>query len=51
VQVERESGTREDLKQELRARGLFVLEETEPLAIAQRELARAREALPLRRRS
>ena len=51
VQVERESGTREDLKRELRGRGLFVLEDTEPLAIAHRELARAREALPLRRRS
>ena len=50
LQIERESGTREDLKQELRARGLFVLEDTEPLAIAHRELTRAREALPRHRR-
>lgn len=50
LQIERESGTREALKQELRARGLFVLEDTEPLAIAHRELARAREALPRHRR-
>jgi hypothetical protein len=44
VAVERLTGTREDMRAELRSRGLHVLAEDEPLALAHRELKRAREA-------
>jgi hypothetical protein len=43
VQTERTSGTRDELKAELRRRGVYVLEEDEPLAIAHREIKRAGE--------
>lgn len=43
LHIERISGTREDLKDELRARGVYVLEDDEPLALAHRELRKARE--------
>lgn len=52
VQVERTSGTRAELEDDLRARGLIVLRGDEPLAVAHRqaEEARARlEALGARR--
>jgi hypothetical protein len=41
LQVERTTGTREEFKRELAARGLYVLEDSEPLAVAHREIARA----------
>jgi hypothetical protein len=40
LQIERTTGTREAFKRDLAARGLYVLEDNEPLAIAHRELAR-----------
>jgi hypothetical protein len=40
LQVERTTGTREEFKRELAARGLYVLEDSEPLAVAHREIAR-----------
>lgn len=43
VQITRTTGTRDDLKGELRQRGLRVLGDDEPLAVAHRELKRARE--------
>jgi hypothetical protein len=43
VQIERTSGTRDELKNELRARGVYVLEDDEPLAVAHGELKKARE--------
>lgn len=43
LQVERTSGTRDELKQDLRARGLYVLEDHEALAVAHQEVKRARE--------
>ena len=45
LQIERTSGTRDDLKRDLRARGVYVLEDDEPLSIAHREVQRAREVL------
>lgn len=45
LQIQRESGSREQLERELRARGVFVLEATDPLAVAHRTLKRAREQL------
>lgn len=42
IHVERTSGTRDDLKRELGARGVYVLRDDEPLAVAHRELTRAR---------
>jgi hypothetical protein len=42
LQIERLSGTRADLEDELRARGLFVLEASDALAAAHLELKRAR---------
>ena len=42
LQVERESGARDDLGNELRARGLYVLRDDEPLAMAHREIKRLR---------
>jgi hypothetical protein len=45
VRIERTSGTRNELKQELAARGVYVLEEDEPLAVAHREVKKAREVL------
>jgi hypothetical protein len=44
VSVERLTGTREDMRADLRERGLYVLSEDEPLAVAHRELKRARGA-------
>jgi len=41
LQVERTTGTREEFKRELAGRGLHVLEDSEPLAVAHRELAQA----------
>lgn len=48
LQVQRTSGSRDDLKAELRTRGLCVLGDDEPLAIAHREVraARQRRGLP-----
>lgn len=43
VKLERTSGTRDDIKTDLRRRGLVVLDEDEPLAIAHREVRRIRE--------
>jgi len=48
-QLERTSGTREDLITELRREGLRVIRDDEPLAIAHRELRAARRAMPSRR--
>jgi hypothetical protein len=45
VSVERLTGTREDMRADLRARGLYVLADEEPLAIAHREVKRAQESL------
>lgn len=42
VRIERESGSRDELRDELSRRGVYVLEDDEPLAIAHRELQRAR---------
>jgi hypothetical protein len=42
LQVERLSGTRAELENELRARGLFVLTASDALAVAHHELKRAR---------
>jgi hypothetical protein len=42
LQIERESGARDDLGRELRARGLYVLGDDEPLAVAHREVKRLR---------
>jgi hypothetical protein len=42
IAIERTSGTRDDLKADLRARGVYVLEDDEPLAIAHCELRHAR---------
>ena len=44
VSVERLTGMRGDMRTDLRARGLYVLADDEPLAVAHRELKRAREA-------
>lgn len=41
--IERTSGTRDDLKADLRARGSYVIEDDEPLAVAHRELKSARQ--------
>jgi hypothetical protein len=41
VGIERRSGTRADLREDLRSRGVYVLEDDEPLAVAHRELERA----------
>jgi hypothetical protein len=41
--IERQSGSREQLKNELRARGVFVLGDADPLAVAHRTLKKARE--------
>jgi len=49
-QIERTSGTREDLAAELRAEGLRVLRDDEPLAIAHHEIRAARDDLSSRRR-
>ncbi len=46
VSVERLTGTRDDMRTDLRARGLYVLADDEPLAVAHRELKRARDAPP-----
>jgi hypothetical protein len=46
LRAERTSGTRDALKQELRGRGLCVLDENEPLAIAHREIKAARDRSP-----
>lgn len=43
VQVDRTTGTREDMKADLVARGLVVLMDDEPLAIAHRQIRKARE--------
>jgi hypothetical protein len=43
VQIERTTGNRDDIKADLRRRGLVVLDEAEPLAIAHREIKRAQE--------
>jgi hypothetical protein len=48
--IERTSGTRDDLVAELRAEGLRVLRDDEPLAIAHAELRAAQERPPRRRR-
>ncbi len=48
-QIERTSGTRDDLVTELRLEGLRVIRDDEPLAIAHRELRAARHAMPPRR--
>jgi hypothetical protein len=48
-QLERTSGTRDDLITELRREGLRVIRDDEPLAIAHRELRAARRAMPSRR--
>jgi hypothetical protein len=45
TRVERTSGNRDELKAELRRRGVYVLEDDEPLAIAHREMKKARERL------
>jgi hypothetical protein len=42
VQITRTSGTRDELRQDLLARGMYVLGDDEPLAIAHRELRAAR---------
>lgn len=42
VRIERESGSRAELRDELCRRGVYVLEDDEPLAVAHRELQRAR---------
>jgi hypothetical protein len=47
--IERTSGTRDDLMTELREEGLRVMRDDEPLAIANREIRAAREAMPPRR--
>ena len=49
MQIERVSGTRDDLKGELAERGVYVLRDDEPLAVAHRELKRAREQTAQRR--
>lgn len=46
LRVERTSGPRDAMKQDLRARGLCVLDENEPLAIAHREVKAARDRSP-----
>jgi hypothetical protein len=48
-QIERTSGTRDDLVTELRREGLRVMGDDEPLAIAHHELRAARHAMPPRR--
>jgi hypothetical protein len=48
--IERTSGTRDDLRTELRENGLRVMRDDEPLAIAHREIQAARDAMPSRRR-
>ena len=45
VQPERTSGTRNDLLEDLRKRGLWVLGDDEPLAVAHREVKQAQERL------
>jgi hypothetical protein len=50
-QIERTSGTRDDLVTELREAGLRVMRDDEPLAIAHREIRAARGPMPSRRRS
>jgi hypothetical protein len=42
LRIERTSGDRDALKDEMRRRGMFVLEDGEPLAIAHREIRKAR---------
>lgn len=49
-QIERTSGTRDDLVTELREEGLRVMRDDEPLAIAHHEIRAARDATPSRRR-
>lgn len=49
-QIERTSGTRDDLMAELREDGLRVMRDDEPLAIAHYEIRASRHAAPLRRR-
>jgi hypothetical protein len=48
-QIERTSGTRDDLMAELRDEGLRVMRDDEPLAIAHREIQAARDAVRSRR--
>ena len=45
MQAERTSGTRDDMKKDLLSRGLCVLGDDEPLAVAHREVKTARERL------
>ena len=45
-QIERTSGTRDDLATELRQEGCRVMRDDEPLAIAHREIRAARDAMP-----
>jgi len=47
-QIERTSGTRDDLATELREGGLRVMRDDEPLAIAHHEIRAARNAMPSR---
>lgn len=46
LQIEHRSGTRDEFKQQLRARGAFVLEDDDPLATAHRSLRLSRARLP-----
>ena len=46
IQVERDSGSRADFAADLQRRGLYVLDDDEPLAIAHREIERARSRFP-----
>jgi hypothetical protein len=48
LQIQRTSGSRDDMKAELRARGLCVLGDDEPLAIAHREVRETRRRRGLR---
>ena len=50
LQVQRESGTRDELRDDLRSRGAYVLNDEDPLAVAHREIKRARSHPPSARR-
>jgi hypothetical protein len=50
LQIERTTGTRDDMKADLRGRGLYVLEDHEPLAVAHREVRKAEQTLRSRGR-
>jgi hypothetical protein len=50
LQVERATGTRDDMKADLRGRGLYVLEDDEPMAVAHREVHNAERTLRSRGR-